>query len=116
MSQHFITLDQAKKLTKNFRDNKEAILKTEHQNQQIFTICDTFSKEVFQKLLAKSNCSAIRIYYGMDDSLKIKPIVVAVDGNDRDILPGSGTDDNEDLGNDSKRCPPYCPPSSPLNA
>ena len=112
----FISLAKAIELTKRFRQKKEEILKPQHVGQEIFTICDTFSKDIFEKLLAKNGCAGIRIYYGMDDTLKIKPIAVAINANGEDMLPGgSDTDDNEDIGDDTKRCPPDCPPPSPLN-
>lgn len=111
-----ITLAKAIELTTLFRDTKDTILKTQYVGQEIFTICDTFDRNAFEKLLAKSDCKAIRIYYGMDSTFKIKPVIVAVNANDQDILPaGNPTDDNEDIWDDGERCPPKCPPPSPLN-
>ena len=119
MPEHFITLAQAIDLTKRFRDNKETILKSEFAGREILTICDTLPKEVFQTLMSKPGCVSIRIYYGMDSSLKVRPVIVPVNSSGQDILPQSGGapnfDGGSDIGDDTMRCPPHCPPPSPLN-
>lgn len=106
-------------MTTRYRQNKEQVINPVYTNQDILAVCDKFDKSIFETLILKANCTAIRIYYGMDETLKIHPIVVAVNENDEDILPGSGLSSTlgaDDTGEDSLRCPPYCPPPSPLNS
>ena len=115
----FIPLSEAVEMTTRYRQNKDQVINPEYAHQDILAICDKFDRSIFETLISKTNCSAIRIYYGMDETLKIHPIVVAVNENDEDILPVSGlssTLDSDDTGEDSLRCPPWCPPPSPLNS
>lgn len=109
---HFISLSVAEVMTEKYRANKEDILKTQHQNLNILPLSETFAKAAFQALLNKSGCESLRIYYGMDDELKIHAIIVAVDEDNNDIL-NSQSDDIVDNGN---RCPDLCPSLSPLNS
>lgn len=115
---HFITLQQAIDMTTRYRDNKNNVISPDYAGKNIIALSDTFPREVFDKLLSKSGCSGIRIYYGMDTDLKVHPIVVAINANNEDILPdqsATSTLDGEDIGDDAMRCPPLCPPPSPLN-
>lgn len=111
----FISLQQAIQMTTRYRQNKETVTNPSYAGRNILPVCDTFKKAVFQALLAKPNCTAIRVYYGMDENLQLRPIVVAVDQNDRDILPANATLVGQDIGDDTLRCPPHCPPPSSLN-
>lgn len=118
MSQ-FISLQTAIDMTTLYRSNREDILKTEYQNQKVLAICETFDKGQVQMLLNKEGCEAIRVYYGMDGSLKVHAILVAVNGKGEDILPAASkmltTDDEGDIIEQAQRCPDDCPPESPLN-
>ena len=118
-SSHFISLEKAVEMTKRYRQNREAVTNPNYAGKDILALSDKFDKSVFEILLSKPSCSGIRIYYGMDIDLKIHPIVVAVNEKNEDILPGSGAsstlDDGDDIGDDTLRCPPICPPGSPLN-
>lgn len=120
MSQ-FISLQQAVDMTTLYRQEKENILSTSYKGQNILCRCETFNRGVFDALLAKQGCEAIRIYYGMDSSLKVHAIVVAVNGNNEDILPAGSEvlsvedDAGDDIGENAQRCPDDCPPPSPLN-
>ena len=114
-SSGFITLAQAIEMTTRYRQNKEAVISSSFAGQNILSICDTFSKAALEALLAKPNCVAIRLYYGMNTDLQIRPVVVAVDQNDEDILPDDSTLEGEDIVDDTIKCPPICPPPSPLN-
>lgn len=115
MAGNFITLASAVSVTTTYRANRESILKTEFTGKNLLPLCDTFDKGFFETLVNKPECVKIRIYYGMDSSLKMKPIIVAVDAGNHDILPPSDNDPNEDIVDDGGRCPTDCPPSSPLN-
>lgn len=114
---HFISLPEAQGMTKRFRDNKEAVLEASLRHQNILPICETFDKEAFVILLNKPGCVGIRIYYGMDEDLKVHAVIVASDENGNDILtqgPVMLTEEN-DIIERGNRCPDLCPPSSPLN-
>lgn len=108
---HQISLQQAVEMTKAFRQNQP----------QGMPLCETFSREAIDRLLATPGCTQIRIYYGIKEARDISAILVAADAEDRDLLPAlTGTfnpaDEEEPIiVDDSFRCPPHCPPSSPLN-
>lgn len=115
----FISLTQAVEMATRYRQNKGQVTKPEYASEDILAICSKFDRNIFDVLLSKTNCAAIRIYYGMDADLKIHPILVAVNNNNEDILsdPGlSSTLEPDDIGEDDLRCPPWCPPPSPLNS
>lgn len=118
-SSGFISLAKAIEMTTLYRKNKEAIIAPSFAGKNILSICDTFNKAAVAALLAKPDCTAIRLYYGMGDDLQIRPILVAVNAKDMDILPDGSTLDSEDIGedivDDTVKCPPICPPPSPLN-
>jgi hypothetical protein len=111
MAKGFITLAQAVEMTSRFRDNKASVVAPSFSGQDILANSDTFDKNGILALLEKSNCAALRLYYGMGTDLKIRPIMVAVDSNDEDIIDG-----DETAVDDTIRCPPICPVSSPLNS
>ena len=116
----FIPMGKAIEMTKRFRQNKKGIIHPSHEGKDLLANSDKFDRTVFETLLAKPGCKGIRIYYGMKDDLKICPIVVAVDDKDRDILPAgdmleSAAVEGDNVGDDTIRCPPICPPPSPLN-
>jgi hypothetical protein len=117
----FIPVSLATKMNAKYRTNRELILKPEYQGQEILSICETFEKDLLLELISKPNCEKVRIYYGMDSSLKIHAVLCAVDGNDGDILPQQGADESlEDeeenyILETGQRCPVECPPASELN-
>ena len=114
-SSHFISLEKAVEMTKRYRQNREAVTNPTYAGKDILALSGKFDRSVFDILLAKPDCTAIRVYYGMDIDLKINPIVVAVNTNNEDILPTVSILEGEDIGDDIIRCPPICPPASPLN-
>ena len=120
-TRHRITLDNAKQLTKKYRDNKKKILKDEYGNKPTLPICETFERAAFEELLAVPNCVSIRAYFGMDEELNVKLIFVAVNDKNEDILPQVDstmmmrTSDDVPIIDDGARCPDYCPPPSSLN-
>lgn len=115
---HFISLAEAVQMTALYRSNREAILQPAHQNQNLLPLSETFDRQAFDSVLAKSGCTALRLYYGMSEDLKIHAIVVGVDAAGNDMLPASGgslLDTGEDIIENSLRCPDICPNASPLN-
>jgi hypothetical protein len=117
MSQ-FISLATAEIMTTRYRNNKEGILDSNFQNENILPISETFEKEAFETLVNKTGCVSIRIYYGMDENLKIHAIIVAVNAQSEDILPISNLNNSEEdefIVDNGIRCPELCGATSPLN-
>ena len=109
---HLINLQTAITMTSTFRTNKETILATAYRNQNILTICETFTRDAFDTLLGQDDCQGIRIYFGMDSNYKVNAVIVGIDSNGNDILK-TGAEKIAEMG---QRCPPYCPSASPLNS
>ena len=122
--QHSISLDDAAAMTARYRQNKTLILQPGY-DPSILALCETFNKIPIVALAGNPACVGIRIYYGMDENLLCHAILCGVDVNGADILPPStpavakavrpldGGDD--DILEDSIRCPSLCPPPSDLN-
>lgn len=104
-------------MTTRYRQNRNEVTNPKYAGQDILPLSDRFDVRVLTTLASKAGCAYIRLYYGMDENLQVRPIVVAVDENDNDILPTNANleDEGEDIGDDTLRCPPLCPPPSPLN-
>ncbi len=118
-----IPVQQAIEMTSLYRKEKGNVLADFFKNKDILAICETFDRSNFEALLSEQNCVAIRIYYGMDNDLKIHAILVGVNDKGEDILPASQTQtliaadvtDGGDVYEEGTRCPPICPTDSPLN-
>ncbi len=117
---HFISTQAAADMTDRYRANRETILATAYKGQDILPLSETFNRDAFDELLSKSGCAGLRIYYGMDESLKVHAIIVAVDESNEDILPPKVLNalegDDEFIAEEGQRCPNICPPPSPLNS
>jgi hypothetical protein len=117
MPQHFISLQTAREMTTNYRKSKENLLKPDLQNKGILPICETFDRTAFDTILSDANCKKVRVYLCVDSANQIRVLVVAVNGNDEDILPSGAqvtTDDEGRIIEEGQRCPDICPPPSPL--
>jgi hypothetical protein len=116
---HSIPLTQAVEMTATFRANRNTILDSQYRNEDVLPLCETFTRSSIEGLLAQQGCEGFRIYYGMDENLKIHAILVGVNGNNADILPLQNSLTEQDpegtILEDGQRCPPYCPAASPLN-
>lgn len=116
---HLITLTAAVALTGEWRSNRNSILQTQYQDQDILPLSETFNRADIDVLLAQDGCEAIRIYYGMDTNLKLHAVLVGVNEDNGDILPSQETNpsDLQDIiVEEGQRCPTICPPSSALNS
>lgn len=104
-------------MTARFRNNRENILNASFQNQDLLPIAETYDKAAFETVLSKPETRSIRIYYGMDENLKMHAIIVGVNEKNEDILPAAGLTEGEDTDiiNSGVRCPELCPEPSPLN-
>ncbi|HEU5051885.1 MAG TPA: hypothetical protein VFT78_02165 [Hanamia sp.] len=117
---HFIPLEQAKTMTSLYRGEMNNILAAPYQGKGILPVCETFDRAAFDTLLAETGCTAVRIYYGMSDDLKVHAVVVGVNSNNEDILPAAGntlgTEEDPVILEEATRCPDDCPPDSPINS
>jgi hypothetical protein len=117
---HFITPGQAKKLTKNFRQKRENMVRDEYRGPKTMPLCETFERAAFDALLAQPGCTSIRVYLGMDEGHEVKLIAVGVNEKGDDILPDANklSDFAVETGlivEEGSRCPEYCPSSSYMN-
>jgi hypothetical protein len=118
-NKHSIGLDEAKKMTKKFREQKDNIMKEEHRGKHLIPFCESFDRAPFEQLLQREDCKGVRIYYGMKDiDQRVHAIIVGIDADGRDILPVEGNvmDGLEPIIiEDGKTCPDFCPTGSGLN-
>jgi len=118
-NKHSIGLDEAKKMTKKFREQKDNIMKEEHRGKHLIPFCESFDRAPFEQLLQREDCKGVRIYYGMKDTdQRVHAIIVGIDADGRDILPAEGNvmDGLEPIIiEDGKTCPDFCPTGSGLN-
>jgi hypothetical protein len=127
---NLISLDQARVMTALYRAERDNILKPEYLGKNILLTCETFERAAYDRLLAYPGCVGVRIYFGMNEALQVKCILVGVDADNKDILPdvnpagttgttsgseGTGEEEEEppivELG---QACPPICPTPSGL--
>lgn len=85
-------------------------------------VCETFDRAAIDKLVSNPNFHQLRIYYGTRSNGAISAILIGADAEGKDILPstrpledGETNADEIIIVDDAFRCPPHCPPSSPLN-
>jgi len=117
---NFITLAQGIAMTELYRAEKENILAPQFKGKGILPICETFERAAFDALLNETDCTFIRVYFGMGADLKVRVIAVGADSKNKDILPDSNAgaalgDGGGNIVEDGMRCPTICPPPSDLN-
>jgi hypothetical protein len=114
---NFISLKKAIEMTTLYREQMDTILADDFKGQDILVRSETFSSVQVEKLLAKPGCIELRIYYGMSQDLKIHALLVGVNESGEDILSNAPLNsDDESVVEEARRCPPICPPESPLNS
>ena len=96
---HSITLEEASKLTKNYRQKSEAGA----------IIGAYFSKSAFLKILDQDGCVGIRYYFGEKDDGTPEMILVGVDADGNDLKDG-------EIAERQYPCPPDCPENNELNS
>jgi len=114
MSNHFISLADARTMTTLYLSKKEDILDPQYRGQDILLNSEQFDRDGFDVILGRSAAKGLRFYLGMDPSLQVRIIAVATDENGMDILPPEGTAANPAGGGYlleyGIKCPPTCPP------
>ena len=123
---NFISLAQAKQLTKTFRGKKESMLEPQYKGKGVLPVCETFGREAFDTVLSKPGCVGLRIYFAMDELNIVKLVIVGVNEKNEDMITTtstesdtmmrSTTEDGTEIIEDGLRCPDVCPPPSPLNS
>lgn len=105
---HQISLTDAVAMTTAYRSQRAASM----------PLCETFERQSVDALLATTGCSYLRVYFGARADGSVHLVLVAADGDGRDILPEAGASYNASnplILEDGYRCPPECPPPSKLN-
>lgn len=72
-----------------------------------------FGFEILTKILAQEGCVGIRMYYALDDSGSRQLVLVGVNADGENLLPGSMqlmSDDDHTIADASFPCPSFCPP------
>ena len=116
---HLISLTAAGTLTSAWRSNRNSILQSQFQDQDILPLSETFNRNDIDLLLAQKDCEAIRIYYGMDTNMKLHAVLVGVNEDNEDILPSQEINpsvEEDIILEEGQRCPIICPPESALNS
>jgi hypothetical protein len=105
MSKNFITLADAKALTKRYRDNLASIATREYANS--LKNSETFDAAAVRAILDQPGCVEFRTYYGMKEDLSICSIFIGVDASGNDII--NSTKGGEDVIVEwGITCPPIC--------
>ncbi|MBD3290379.1 hypothetical protein GF337_16365 [candidate division KSB1 bacterium] len=96
---HSISLSEASKLTKNYRDHAEANAKKG----------GFFGKATLSRILDQDGCVGIRFYYGAESDGTPVMVLIGVDSEENDMTDG-------EVAERSLPCPPYCGNESDLNS
>ena len=120
VSNHFISLEKAKEMIALHNRRKAQVLREEYKEKNLLPVSETFDRSAFDRLLSIPGCTAVRIYYGMDDDNRQHAILVAVNENNEDILPKGNQPRAFDISisetsimdpviiEEGRTCPPYC--------
>jgi len=95
---HFVTLAEAARLTRAFREQAgPGVPKGGY-----------FSRRIFELIFRQQGCVGLRVYLGMTDPGKLTFVLSGVDSTGEDMTQGV-------LGEDAWLCPPWCGKANPLN-
>jgi hypothetical protein len=112
---HSISLNDAKKMIRDFRTYREEVIAEPYKGQDILAYSETFDIDAVLSLIANPLCRKMRIHFGMDSEKKVHAILVAVDVDNNDILPIDPGIQTPMIVEDGQRCPDQCPTPSELN-
>lgn len=104
---NLVRLSDAKLMVKTYLENKSKVI----PNESTLPNTETFDSEAFVALLNQPDCVKVRLYYGMNENLEIRAIVVGVDSNGNEIyIENKGLNGTDELYviDDGQACPPYC--------
>jgi hypothetical protein len=96
---HSISLDEAAKMTKAYRDSMP----------KDSPIAATFSKSALKNILDQAGCAGIRMYYAKGADKKLTLVLTGMKAEGGDIYEGR-------LAEMAQLCPPFCSPRNPLNS
>lgn len=90
---HFITNQEAAALINTFRQNKAAIVSGRYNgsNNLLFDH-ETFNLKDIATLIKTKGCIGLRVNLGMDDSNRVRLVLVAIDANGHEIVTSPMTD------------------------
>ena len=88
---HFITLNEAVRLTSKYREN----------SPEGAVLAETFGRDAVAAVLAHPRCAGLKIYYGMKDEGTRVLVLIGVDGEGIDLADGA-------IAENGFLCPPFC--------
>jgi hypothetical protein len=103
MSNHFISLQEAKSLTERYRNQKDAI--TAEGYKESLSISESFDAEAIRAILNQTGCTGFRAYFGLNEENKVCLIFVGVNADNEDII---NSNENSVIVEKGKLCPPNC--------
>lgn len=106
-NEHLISLEEAAKMTKAYRDFPLAQLGTLLGGIKGYS----FDADAIQTVIEQDGCESIRFYLALNSILPPKPtlVVVGVDANGNDLTAGVVLDQ-------ARACPPTCGVNNTLNS
>ena len=104
-----INKSDAATLTKDFREAASQGSISFDNGSGKTLLGQIYDHDVFDTILKQTDCTGIRIYYGLDSSQKFCLVLVGVNSDGDDISDG-------ELFEYGGSCPPYCGESSPFNS
>ncbi len=96
---HSISLKDAAKLTKKYRDAAGAAA----------ILGGYFGKTAVQSLLDQTDCVGIKFYYGQEENGTMQLVILGVTSAEKDLTDG-------EIAERSVPCPPYCGSHNSLNS
>lgn len=90
---HRISLEQARRLTKRFRDDRPA----EARGARAHAV----SRGIIDDILAQPGCLGLRIYRALDDRGGETLVIVGIDAEESDMTGGT-------IAEETRPCPPFC--------
>ena len=98
-SRHEVSLKAASEFTRAYR----------HGRDRPKVLGGSFSRDIFERILAQRGCKGIRYYYGKDAHGEPVLVLVGTDAKGNDLSEGV-------IGEVSYPCPPFCAAPNPLNS
>lgn len=90
---HVISLEQAREQVRRWRDGKTG--------RPGDPVCELFSRNVLDKILAQPGCAGLRIYHGRNEKGQHTVVLVGTDADGGDLADGT-------IAEKGQPCPPYC--------